>query len=67
MEIKDALKECYTSLINHENTNIIEDTSPVLGSIKEVAEQEVRAALKGMKQGKATFGLLKVLGDPVLE
>ena len=72
-EIRDTWKEYYTSLLNQENPNVIEDTSPVLGPIQEVTEQEVRVALKGMKPGKAagpsgvTVELLKVVGDPMIK
>ena len=72
VEMRETWKGYYTSLLNQEYANIIEDTSPVLGPIQEVTEQEVRAALRGMKPGKAagpsgvTADLLKVVEDAVI-
>ena len=72
-EIRDTWKEYFSDLLNQENPNTIEDTCPVLGPIQEVTEEEVGAALRGMKPGKAagpsgvTSDLIKMAGDPMVK
>ncbi len=52
-EVRDRWKRYFEELLNDENENVIEEVSVVEGPIEDVTEEEVKRAVKGMKNGKA--------------